>query len=268
MLFRVLPFGVTAVEFSIVTFIAAFVGISLIIGASKFIKTRFIAAFAFGVYLWYFTDTLGDANYLNVNQGFVLSAELVSLIALFAIGVLVFFAMDRRIFVVGEETAKYGMMVALLAALALGLHGFGEGADFGYSASVTPSNTLLDAFGGLAPAASWVLHKMLEPTIAAACYVAFAGVATKKPKDKIIDALTLAVVFVIPPILGSIAGYYVTFDHTYAFALGLGASVYAVSRVARPMFSAAGEAVSGLSLRMAIAAIIGFIFIFISALLH
>ena len=263
-----LPFGITALEFALVTFISAFVGIASVIGSSKYVGTRFLAAFAFGVYLWYFTDTLGDANYLNVNQGFVLSAELISLVALFAIGMFVFFAMDGRIFVVGEETARYGMVVALLAALALGLHGFGEGADFGYSASVTPSNNLLDAFGGLAPAASWVLHKMLEPAIAAVCYVAFAGVAAKKSKDKIIDALTLAAVFVIPSILGSIAGYYVTFDHTYFFALGLGASVYAIARVARPMFSAAGEPISGLSLKMAVAAIIGFLCIFISALLH
>ncbi|MGP8125567.1 MAG: hypothetical protein ACLQEQ_06855 [Nitrososphaerales archaeon] len=263
-----LPFGTTDLEFSIVTFISAFVGISLIIAASRFVKTRYIAAFAFGVYLWYFTDTIGDANYLDVSQGAVFSTLLVSLVALFAIGVIAFFALDGRIFTIGEETAKYGMMVALLAALALGLHGFGEGADFGYSASVTQYNTLLGAFGGLAPEASWVLHKMLEPTIAAACYVAFAGVAAKKPVDKLVDSLTLATVFVIPAIVGSIAGYYVTFDHTYFFALGLGASVYAVARVARPMFSGAGEGLSGLSLKMAVAVVIGFLCIFISALLH
>jgi hypothetical protein len=59
--------------------------------------------------------------------------------------------------------------------------------------------------------------------------VAFAGIGEKKTLDKIFDALTLAMVFVIPPIIGSIAGYYVVFDHTYFFALGLGASVYAVA---------------------------------------
>jgi len=264
----VLPFGVTALEFSVVTFMAALVGILLVIEASRFTSTKFIAAFTFGVYLWYFTDTLGDANYLNVNQGLVLSGELVYLVALFAVGAIAFLAVDGRVFVVGEETARYGLMVALLAALALGLHGFGEGADFGYTAAQTPSNTLLDAFGGLGPSASWVLHKMLEPTIAASCYVAFAGVGAKKPADKMIDALTLSTVFVLPAILGSIAGYYVTFDHTYVFALGLGASVYAVARVARQMFSSAGETISGLSLKMALAIVIGFICIFISALLH
>jgi len=264
----VLPFGVTDLEFSIVTFISAFVGVSLIIGASSLVKTRYIAAFAFGVYLWYFTDTLGDANYLDVNQGFVLSVELISLVALFAIGVIAFFALDGKVFTIGDETARYGLMVALLAAVALGLHGFGEGADFGYSASVTQYNTLLGAFGGLSPGASWVLHKMLEPTIAAACYVAFAGVKAKKPLDKLVDSLTLATVFVIPAIIGSIAGYYVTFDHTYFFAVGLGASVYAVARVARPMFSGSGEGLSGLSVKTAVAVVIGFLCIFISALLH
>jgi hypothetical protein len=264
----VLPFGAAVLEFATVTFVSAFVGISLVVSASRFIGKRYIAAFAFGVYLWYFTDTLAGANYLDVNQGPVFSVELVSLVALFAIGVIGFFALDGRVFAIGEETAKYGMMVAALVAFALGVHGFGEGADFGYSAAQTPSTTLLEAFGGLAPGVSWILHKMLEPSIAAACYVAFAAVGARKTKDKLVNSLTLATVFVVPPIAGSIIGYYVTFDHTYFFALGLGASVYAVARVTKPMFGGGGVALSGLSLKMAVAALIGFLCIFISALLH
>lgn len=263
-----LPFGITAVEFAAVTFISALIGITVVIGSSKYFKPRFVAAFAFGVYLWYFTDTLGGANYLDVNGGPVLSYELLLAVALFVLGLLTFFALDRNVFSVGEQAPKYGMMLAALVALALGLHGAGEGADFGYTAAQTPSSLLLGAFGGLSAGASWVLHKMLEPTMAAACYVAFAGARNRIGMDKVIDALTIAAVFVVPVVIGSVVGYYAVFDHSYIFALGLGASVYAAARVAKPMFSAEGEASTGLSLKMAVAAFLGFLLIFLAALLH
>jgi hypothetical protein len=264
----VLPFGITALEFAVVTYISAFVGMAIVVGTSTVVKTRFLAAFAFGVYLWYFTDTLGSANYLGVNGGPVFSVELVLLVALFAVGLVSFFALDGRVFTAGEEPAKYGVMVAALVALALGLHGAGEGADFGYTAAQTPSSLLLGAFGGVAEGASWVLHKMLEPTMVAVCYVAFTGVGSRRRMDRIIDALALAAVFVFPAVVGSVAGYFTTFDHTYIFALGLGASVYAAARVAKSMFPAEETAPSWLSLKMGLAAFAGFLFIFLAALLH
>jgi len=98
----VLPFGITALEFAVVTYISAFAGIAILVGASTVVKTRFLAAFAFGVYLWYFTDTLGGANYLGVNGGLVFGVELVLLVALFAIGLVAFFALDGRVFAAGE----------------------------------------------------------------------------------------------------------------------------------------------------------------------
>ena len=262
-----LPFGVTALEFGLVTFTSALVGISLVIGASRFLKTKFLAAFALGVYLWYFTDTLGDANYLGVNEGFTFSPELLSLVVLFVIGLTVFFALDRKMFTTGEPAGYGALAVGGLAALALGLHGFGEGADFGFTAAQTPFSSLFDAFGGITASASWVLHKMLEPTIAAVCYVSLAGGA-RKASVRITDALVLATVFVIPPVVGSVVGYYTTFDHTYVFALGLGTSVYALARVGRALYSASEGADSWLSVKMALAAVLGFLLIFIAALLH
>ncbi len=263
-----LPFGVTALEFASVTFASAFVGISVIVGVSSLVKVRILAAFALGIYLWYFTDTLGGANYLGVNNGPAYSSEMVSLVALFIVGVLAFFVLDGRIFTTEGESPRYGMLVAALAALALGLHGFGEGADFGYTAAQTQSSSLLGAFGGVAEGASWVLHKMLEPAIAAVTYVAFAGVGSKKNADKLIDAVALAALFAIPAVVGSVLGYYLNFDHTYVFALGLGASIYALARVGRPLYAQDGEAARGKSLKMAIAAVIGFLLIFLAALLH
>ena len=261
-----LPFGVTDVEFSLVTFLSGFVGIALVVGASKFVRVRYLAAFAVGVYLWYFTDTVGDSNYLDVNGGFVYSPYLVALLLLFAIGLLAFFALDRGMF--AREPAAYGgLLVGAMAALAVGLHGFGEGADFGFTAAQTSSITLLTAFGGLGPSASWVLHKMLEPAVAAVSYVALTGPDLKRSR-KVSDIAVLATVFVLPAVVGSVAGYYSAFDITYVFALGLGASVYAFSRAAGSLYSP-GEATSPwLTTRMALSVVLGFLLIFIAALLH
>ena len=262
-----LPFGVTDVEFALATFVSALVGISLVVAASKFVKLRYLAAFAVGVYLWFFPDTLGGANYLDVNGGFVLSSYVVSLVALFVVGLVVFFAFDKKMFTSGESIGYGGLVAGALAALALGLHGMAEGADFGFTAAQTPSNTLLGAFGGIAPSASWALHKMLEPTIAAVSYVAVAGTAAKKPSERLLDSVVLATIFVLPPVIGSIAGYYVAFDITYIYALGLGASVYAIARAARPLYSPEG-ADPWVSVKIALFAALGFILIFISAMLH
>jgi hypothetical protein len=146
------------------------------------------------------------------------------------------------------------------------LHGMAEGADFGITAAQTPSNSLIDAFGGLAPSVSWVFHKMLEPTVVAAAYVSLAKPEQRKPSDRIVDALALAAVFVIPAVIGSVAGYFTSFDYTYIYALGLGTSVYAFARVGRSLYSE-GETTL-LSLKMALAMTLGFMLIFLAALLH
>ena len=254
-------------EFALATFVSAFVGISLAVAASKFVKVRYLAAFAVGVYLWFFPDALGGANYLDVNGGFVPSAYVVSLIGLFVVGLVVFFAFDRKVFTSGESAGYGGLAVGAIAALALGLHGMAEGADFGFTAAQTPSSNLLDAFGGIAPSVSWVLHKMLEPTIAAAGYVAVSNPGTRRPSERLLDSVVLATIFVLPPVIGSITGYYVAFDITYIYALGLGASVYAFARAARPIY-APENAGSWVSVKTALFAALGFILIFIAAMLH
>lgn len=261
-----LPFGITDLEFALVTYVAASIGIGLVVLASRWVRLRYLAAFAVGVYLWYFTDTLGDANFLDVNNGFVFSTELFVLFALFVIGLAFFFSLDGEIFR-SDSVQKGGILIAALAALALGLHGFGEGADFGTTAAGTSYQTILDAFGGLAPSASWVLHKMMEPTLAAVCYVAFAGAGSKKAGEKLTDVLSISLIFVFPAVVGSVVGYYVIFDHTYVFALGLGASIYALARVAKSLYSPE-EGGRWLSSKIALAVALGFLLIFTSALLH
>lgn len=262
-----LPFGITDTEFAVVTFLSAFVGISLVIWGSLVVKTKYLAAFAIGVYLWFFTDTLSGANYLDVTGGFVYSAYLVSLMLLFAAGLIVVFAFDGKLFTTGEPLARGALAVGALAALALGLHGMAEGAAFGATAAQTPSSSLIDAFGGFGASVSWVFHKMLEPTVAAAAFVAITGTGSKRVSDRFVDALVLSVVFVVPAVIGSVAGFFVSFDITYIYALGLGTSVYTLARVGRALYSADGSG-TALSLRMALAAVMGFLLIFMAALLH
>ena len=142
---------------------------------SRGVKVRYLAAFALGVYLWFFTDTLSGANYLDVNGGFVYSPYVVSLVALFIAGLAVFFVFDRRLFSSAESPTRGALAVGALAALALGLHGMAEGVAFGTTAAQTSSSSLIEAFGGFDASISWVFHKMVEPTVAAAAYVAVVG---------------------------------------------------------------------------------------------
>ena len=262
-----LPFGITDTEFAVVTFLSAFVGISIVSWGSLVVKARYLAAFALGVYLWFFTDTLSGANYLDVNGGFVYSPYVVSLVALFAVGLVAFFALDRKLFSAGESLTRGALAVGALAALALGLHGLAEGVAFGTTAAQTSSSSLIEAFGGFDASISWVFHKMIEPTVAAAAYVAVLGPGSRKSSDRTVDAVALAAVFAIPAIVGSISGYFASFDVTYVYALGLGTSVYAFARAGRSLYAQEGSD-SWLSLRMALAAVLGFLLIFIAALLH
>ena len=263
---NVLPFGVTDTEFALVTFLSAFVGISLVVWGSLAVKTRYLAAFALGVYLWFFTDTLSGANYLDDTAGFVYSPYLASLVALFVLGLTVFFAFDGKMFTTGGSLTRGALAVGALVAVAMGLHGMAEGAAFGTTAAQTPSSSLIPAFGGFAASVSWVFHKMTEPTVAAVAYVAVAGPGSRKPSDRVVDALILAAVFVFPAIVGSVAGYATPFDVTYIYALGLGTSVYALARVARGLYSEGSD--SWLSVKMALAAVLGFLCLFSAALLH
>lgn len=262
-----LPFGITDTEFAVVTFLSAFVGISVVIWGSLVVKVRYLAAFALGVYLWFFTDTLSGANYLDVTGGFVYTPYLVILALLFVAGLTAFFAFDRRLFSAGGSFTRGALAVGALAALAMGLHGMAEGAAFGTTAAQTSSDSLIEAFGGFGASVSWVFHKMIEPTVAAAAYVALVTPGSRKASDRVVDALALAAVFVVPAVIGSVVGYLSSFDVTYIYALGLGASVYALVGAGRALYSQE-ESDPWLSLKMALAAALGFLLLFLAALLH
>jgi hypothetical protein len=247
--------------------IPCLIGLLLISGAARFTKAKYLAAFGLGLYFWFFSDTIGDAAYLDVNAGFGGGATQVALVILFIAGVVLVFSLDRTTFRAESGSASLGFGIPLLVALAVGVHGFGEGAAFIATAGATPATGLLDAFGGAPAAAAFLIHKALEPMIIGAAYWIYAKGHAKSGVGLAKDMLVLVLVFVAPGIIGGATDYTGAYDTTYVFALGLGTSLYAAVRLARPLFSDSdGSRME--SLKVALALMVGFLCLYSAALLH
>jgi hypothetical protein len=246
-----------------------FVGLLIMAAAARVVAARYLAAFALGLYFWFFTDTIGDANLLGVNEGFTGGAFHVVLWAVFVLGILFFFSLDGNLFAAGHEGTSLGFAIPVLVGLAVGIHGFGEGAAIGGTAATTPSANLLDAFGGISAAVAFILHKGLEPMMMGAAYWVYAGDHARGGKALLKDILVLTGAFSAPGIIGGGLAYYLVqvypnADFTYVFAFGLGTSLYAAARLARPLFEGTGRDGS----RIAIAIAVGFTCLYLAALLH
>ncbi len=160
------------------TIIPAFAGLLVITWAGKKIPTKYIAAFAFGIMFWFFVDTISGSAVLHVNSGFDGGIAQVAVVSLFIIGYLLFFWVDRKRDLLSPQSAIgiYGLTIPLIVAIAVGIHGLGEGTDFGYTAYATLSTSLLGAFGGVFAGVAYVLHKGLEPMMIGACYSVYTSV--------------------------------------------------------------------------------------------
>src|SRR5438094_8212986 len=147
------------------TLIPPFVGLLLIIVASKFVEARYLTAFASGIFLWFFVDTISGSATLDVNSGFGGGLAQVTVVILFLAGVLFFFLVDRNRNLFSAESAigKYGVVIPLLVAAAIGIHGLGEGWDYGHTVYIASSTNLLDTFGGIHGGVANVLQKALAP---------------------------------------------------------------------------------------------------------
>ncbi len=221
------------------TIIPAFLGLSLLTWLGKLVKARYLAAFALGIFLWFFLDTIGGSANLDVNEGFNGGAAQAGTVVIFVIGALLLFLVDRNRNVLLDSSilGRYGMTIPLLVAVAVGIHGLGEGAAFGATAYSTTSADLLDAFGGLTAGVAYVLHKGLEPMMIGACYWVYSREHRRNTAGRVRDLALLSLVFAIPSLLGAITGYLVSYETTLLFALGTGTSIYAAIRLAAPLFS-------------------------------
>jgi hypothetical protein len=252
------------------TLIPAFVGLFLIVLVGMKLQTRYVAAFAFGILLWFFVDTITGAASLDVNSGFSGGAGQLAIVGLFAIGLLFFFSIDRNRNIFSPELAigKYGLAIPMLVATALGVHGLGEGAAFGGTAALTTSTSLLDAFGGVSGGVAYVLHKALEPMIIGACYCAYSLQHAKNITGRLRDLAILSIIFTIPSLIGAASGYYLTYDSSYFYALGTGTAIYAAVRLFGPMFENAKAASPRESITMAVLITLGLLTIYFAALFH
>jgi hypothetical protein len=261
------------------TAIPAFVGLLVIVWAGKVVKPKYLAGFALGIFFWFFVDTIQGSANLDVNAGFTGGVSQVAAVALFIIGVLSVFWIDRRRDVFSSEVTvgTIGVAIPLLVAVAIGIHGLGEGAAFGATAYTTSNTSLLDAFGGVSAGVAYLLHKGLEPMIAGACYVVYSKKIGTGIGAQLRDLILLSLVFVLPSLVGAPVGYFIMgpatgflagFDATYFFALGTGTSTYAALRLARALFRSGGTVSSEDSIRMAVPIVLGFIAIYFAALFH
>ncbi len=252
------------------TILPTFVGLSLITWASKKVPARYIVAFAFGILFWFFVDTISGSAVLDVNSGFGGGLAQVGVVLLFVIGVVFFFWVDRKRDILSPQSAigKYGLTIPLLVAIALGIHGLGEGAAFGATAYSTSSTSLLNAFGGLTVGVAYVLHKVLEPMMIGACYSVYSKPEGRTVGSWLRSVFLMSIVFVIPSLLGAATGYVLAYDTTYFFALGTGAAVYVVFRLAGPLFIPGEAATTREPIKVAVSWILGIMALYASALFH
>jgi zinc transporter ZupT len=251
--------------------VPAFLGLLVISVAARYTKPIYLAAFGVGLYLWFFSDTIGDASLIGVSEGFTGGVWHVALWVCFAVGLIVLLALDRDMFAEGGAGERLGFAIPVLVAVAVGIHGFGEGAAIGGTAATTPSANLVDAFGGLSAAVSFTLHKGLEPMMVGAAYWVYAKDHATDARGRLKDILVLVLAFTLPGIVGSAVAYYLvqvypSADFTYVFAFGLGTSIYAALRLARPLFRGSGS--NSESIKTALCILLGFTCLYLAALLH
>ncbi|OLD03318.1 MAG: hypothetical protein AUJ07_06570 [Crenarchaeota archaeon 13_1_40CM_3_53_5] len=232
------------------TMIPAFFGLLLIVTAGRVLKPRYLAAFAIGIFLWFFVDTIQGSGTLDVAAGFAGGAGQAGIVGLFVIGVVLFFSLDhnRNIFAPGSAIGKYGMAIPLLVAAAL--------------------TTLPEAFGGLTGGVAYVLHKALEPMMIGACYCVYSPERTKNATGRLKDLALLSITFAIPSLVGAASGYYLTYDSSYFYALGTGTSLYVAQRLNGALFHPTEPASSKETVTIAVMSMLGLLAIYFAALFH
>ncbi|HZW57496.1 MAG TPA: hypothetical protein VFF30_14510 [Nitrososphaerales archaeon] len=274
-------FATSVVGILAATLIPAYISLYLVTSLASRIHVRYIAAIGVGLTFWYFFDTLNDAAQLDVNSSFGGGLPQLGLIVAFVLGLATlaifdhFAVPDRN---AGYSTTKSAALLFLIPAgiaIVTGIHGLGEGWDFGSAASQA-SNSLVDAFGGLSAVASYPLHKFLESAIIAAAYAAYLGgrkssggtVATRRSWWHL---PVLGLFFGIPGAIGTSIGYFISLDTTYFFAFGVTSAIYAALRLVEainPSFKVGENAPIHLGWKVFLAVLIGFFLLYSAALLH
>lgn len=198
-----------------------------------------LAAFGAGILFWFLVDVLGDAALLGVAAGFTGGYTHVALAGTFAVGLVFLFWLEKELVhspgidhnttsrqVGASTTRQLGYSVALVVALGIGFHAFGEG--IGIGADIPSSTSILDAIGGISAGIAYVLHKFLEGLV-----ISIFALLAKPTNGK--RKIVLGLLAGIPTILGFFVGL-LKVDGTYLFALGAAGGIYAELKLI-PVFS-------------------------------
>ncbi len=276
-----ISYAITVAGILVATLVPVYVSLYLF-SSLKGSVARYASMFAVGLVFWFFFDTMGDAAQLDVNQAInafggythvaVISAFLAGIAAL---GIFDHFAVPRLEDQgdpkpnLGSRNTR-GLLFLIPAGVAgvMGIHGLGEGWDFGTAASQAPTQSLTDAFGGIYPLSSYPLHKFLEAAIIGVLYLCFAGTNIELVRRWHLPLL--GALFGLPAVIGASIGYFVSLDTTYFFAFGVTAALYATVRLVESTTLGHQEKVAPrfLGARMFLAMTVGFFFLYTAALFH
>src|SRR2546428_13997970 len=95
------------------TWIPAFVGVLVIVEAGHRLRPKYLAAFALGIFLWFFVDTIQGSALFDVNAGFSGGAGQVAAAVFFLVWVLLFFLVDPGAGFFSYATVFWGVTVTL-----------------------------------------------------------------------------------------------------------------------------------------------------------
>jgi hypothetical protein len=262
-----LSFAESSVAWLASTGLSVLSGLVVALAISRYLKPGYLLSFSLGILFWVFVDVINDSGDLDVNASFSGGWEQVTIVFLFAVSLSAFFLLDRSVFS-SEVVRSDNLAIPALIAIAIGIHGLGEGAAFANVSATTPTNSLVIAFGGEAAGAAYVLHKLLEAMAVGAGYIVFAGNRNLGFKGRARDICVLVLAFIIPSVVAEGAGYFVAYDSTYFYAIGTGGLLYALLKLVGPLFTTQRAQGPNGSLKMAAWLLGGLLLVYIAALLH
>jgi hypothetical protein len=267
----VIEFSVSLIEFVLATLVPIYVGMSciLVIGNVTHLDIRYLSAFALGILFWFLFDTINDAIGLGVNEGYSFDYHQTGLVLLFVAGFIIvtLFSVPSR-----ERTTNnsdISLVLGIITAFGMGIHGFGEGLGFGELAARTQATTVLDAIGGVGGGISYFLHKLLESTIVTVVFLDAARNQGLSIRRQLEQMAIVGLVFGVPSLIGEIVAYYIPIDASYFFAVGAGSAVSVTLLVAKSIFGNSEEDTSySRWIWISLSVLLGFFLLYGAALFH
>ena len=293
-----LNYGLAIGSIAVGTLIPAYIALYLFPNLNS-VPTRHLAALGLGLTFWFWTDTIGDATYLDVNAAAWPPEAFGGLyhfavIFAFILGIAALAVLDHLVVpspspyesvpspaatsqvstksVASSFVAGALFFVPVAVAAVMGIHGLGEGWDFaGVAAGVSGSTDIVTAFGGWNPVVSYTLHKFFEASIISIVYTIYVrrNSVAKKARWQL---PVLGLLFGLTSVIGSVVGYLVPLDTTFFYAFGVTSGFYAAIRLAGPLIvntkGTAGTLPSHLGAKTFVFLGIGFFLLYFAALLH